>query len=486
MSQEPGVLARNTSYFTMALVVQKVISFLYFTFLARLLGPEQIGKYFFALALTTIFSVFLDIGLSSVLTREVAREPAVAERYLRLVFTFKALASWLVVAVVVMTVNLLGYPDSTRQLVYLACAVMVLDSFILSAYSIIRGFHTLVWESLGTILVQVILAVTGVLVATLTHDPRAFMAALILAVSVHFIYALWQLKARFGLALKPIFDKPGWVALFGLTWPFALAAILTRVYGYVDTVLLSFLSGDRAVGLYSIAYKITFALQFIPTAFAASLLPGLSNYFVTDKNKLAEVFSRAVVYLTAIAMPVAFGIMSLAPEIIKTIYPAYVESILPLQILVFSLIFLFVTFPVGSLLPACNRQGRHTLNIGIAALSNIVLNLFFIPRWGPLGAAAASLISTLILLALGWSVARQLVEYNKKEFNLRLLKILTAGLIMTGSVLMLKIYLPFLFIIPLGGAVYLIGLLGLGGVRLHELKSLWQLVTRRKIQSVVS
>ena len=483
MSQEPGVLARNTSYFTMALVAQKVISFLYFTFLARLLGPEQIGKYFFALSLTTIFSVLLDVGLSSVLTREVARQPAVAERYLRLVFTFKILASWLVVAAVTLTVKLLGYPASTSQLVYLACAVMVLDSFILSAYSVIRGFHTLVWESLGTILVQVVLAVTGLGVAILTHDPRAFMGALILAVSVHFVYALWQVKARFGLVLKPMFDTQGWLTLFQLTWPFALAAILTRVYGYMDTVLLSLLSGDRAVGLYSIAYKVTFALQFIPTAFAASLLPGLSNYFVTDKNKLAEVFSRAVIYLTAIAVPVALGIITLAPEIIRAIYPAYVESIWPLQILIFSLIFLFVTFPVGSLLPACNRQGRHTLNIGLAALANIGLNLWLIPRWGPAGAAVASLLSTLILLALGWSVARQLVSYNRSEFNFRLLKILAAGLVMTLAALILKTYLSFLLVIPLAGTIYLLGLVGLGGVRWQELKSLWELITHRRVQS---
>jgi O-antigen/teichoic acid export membrane protein len=251
----------------------------------------------------------------------------------------------------------------------------------------------------------------------------------------------------------------------------------------MDTVLLSLLSGDRAVGLYSIAYKVTFALQFIPTAFAASLLPGLSNYFVTDKNKLAEVFSRAVIYLTAIAVPVALGIITLAPEIIRAIYPAYVESIWPLQILIFSLIFLFVTFPVGSLLPACNRQGRHTLNIGLAALANIGLNLWLIPRWGPAGAAVASLLSTLILLALGWWVARQLVSYNRSEFNFRLLKILAAGLVMTLAALILKTYLSFLLVIPLAGTIYLLGLVGLGGVRWQELKSLWELITHRRVQS---
>ena len=75
MLAEPAALVRNTSYFTLALVAQKVISFLYFTFLARLLGPEAIGKYIFALSLTTVFSVLLDLGLANVLTRQVAPPP---------------------------------------------------------------------------------------------------------------------------------------------------------------------------------------------------------------------------------------------------------------------------------------------------------------------------------------------------------------------------------------------------------------------------
>ena len=59
---------------TMASVGQKIISFVYFTMIANHLGAEKTGKYFFALAFTTVFVVFVDLGLTSVLGRESAKQ----------------------------------------------------------------------------------------------------------------------------------------------------------------------------------------------------------------------------------------------------------------------------------------------------------------------------------------------------------------------------------------------------------------------------
>ncbi|MDP3986232.1 MAG: flippase [Candidatus Veblenbacteria bacterium] len=479
MSAEPAVLARNTSYFTLALVAQKVISFLYFTFLARLLGPEAIGKYIFALSLTTVFSVLLDLGLANVLTREVARQPEFAPRYARVVIGFKLLAMAAVAGGAVLYVWLAGYPELTRQLVYLACLVMVLDSFTLTAYSTIRGFHTLTWESIGTVLMQAVLALAGVVVSSFTHDLRWFMAALVLAALTNCIYSLWQLKHRYQLRLAPRLGKADLVVLARLTWPFALAALLTRLYGYLDTMLLSLLSGDRAVGLYSVAYKITFALQFIPAAFSASLFPGFSAYFQSAPAKLAATFTRGVVYLTAIAVPISFGIVALAPKAIAAIYPAYTEAVLPLQVLIFSLIFLFITFPVGALLPACNRQLRQTGNLALAAGVNIGLNFLLIPRFGPLGAAWASFVSTLVLLVAGWVVAARLVPLDNRFLRRRLGRIMFSGLVMLACAWWLRGVIHFAAVIPLAGAVYVVLVVGLGGVTWTELKDLASIITRR-------
>ena len=62
MSAKIANIAKNTSYFTVALIMQKVITFGYFILLARYLFPDSLGKYYLAISFTTIFAIFIDFG----------------------------------------------------------------------------------------------------------------------------------------------------------------------------------------------------------------------------------------------------------------------------------------------------------------------------------------------------------------------------------------------------------------------------------------
>src|SRR4030042_3732768 len=110
-------LTQNTTYYTLALVFQKILAFIYFTFLARGLGVEDLGKYTFAFSFTTIFSVFVDVGLSSVLTREIAKDRNKTPEILANVLGVKILLSFFVYAAIIGLINLMGYPTLTKQLV---------------------------------------------------------------------------------------------------------------------------------------------------------------------------------------------------------------------------------------------------------------------------------------------------------------------------------------------------------------------------------
>ena len=59
------------------------------------------------------------------------------------------------------------------------------------------------------------------------------------------------------------------------SWPFALAAIFVKIYSTTDALLLEFYLGESAVGMYSIAYKLTYAFQFFPMAFVAAAVSNI-------------------------------------------------------------------------------------------------------------------------------------------------------------------------------------------------------------------
>ena len=181
MSYGQEKIARNTGYFTLALIIQKIISFGYFSYIAVQIGAGSLGHYTFALFFTTIFAVIIDIGIANVLVREISRFKEKSQQYLSAALAIKiplAILTYLAVAIVI---NLLDNPELVRQLVYLAGVIMVLDSLTLAFYSFLRGHHNLRFESIGTIIFQVIVVVAGFSIVNLTTDLRYLLLAILAA-----------------------------------------------------------------------------------------------------------------------------------------------------------------------------------------------------------------------------------------------------------------------------------------------------------------
>lgn len=428
MNSDQEHIARNTSWFTAALVLQKIISFAYFTYLARVLGAENLGQYIFALSFVQIFSIVIDFGISHYITREVAKHPERTQHIYANTLGFKLFSGASAVALTVFFVHLLGYPLLTRQLVYVTSVLMVVESLILSSYAVIRGHHNLRFESLATVGTHAFLALLGVIALQVTRDLRLLLGVLVVSYTLNLLYVIWLLKKRFHVRFRFSFDVQFWRRAFLVVVPFALAGAFTRIYGAFDQVLLSKLASSTALGYYGVAYKMTFALQFLPLALVAALYPAMSAYYVKDKQMLHRAFTRAVYYLIIITIPLSAGVVTLARPFIRTLYTeAYFPSVVPLQILIASLPFLFVNFPIGSLLNAADRQKRQTLNIALALLVNVVLNIALIPRFEAAGAAFASLVSTVFLFFIGWQAIKGVARIDGRFLLLVSAKTVFAG-----------------------------------------------------------
>ena len=470
MAEKIANIAKNTSYYTGALIIQKAISFVYFTLYARYLGPEDLGKYYFAISITTICSVFIDLGLANVLTRTVARNDTEPKKYFGSILGIKlplAAITWIAAIILAQ-----GNSDIVKNLIYLASISMVLDSFSTAFFSYFRGHHNLKYESLASVGVQTVVLTSSLIMMSLHKDVIWLMVGLPLASALNFIYVVILAKVKFQLSLKPIWDKQVAKAIFVVTWPFGVYAILQRFYTYLDSVLLFKLAGDWAVGIYQVPFKIVNALQFLPMAFVASLYPALSMYWRENRQQLMITFERALNYSTIISLPIMAGVIALSDKVVLLFNKGFADSVIPLQLIMISLFFIFIHFPLGSLLNACDRQRTNTRNMAIVVMVSVALNLLLIPLWGPTGAAVTVLVTNILLCVLSLLVSRQITAWRWRKVLPTLGKALSAALIMVGVILIFKTRLSFFILVPLGGLVYFLALFGLGGVKKEDLISI--------------
>lgn len=464
-------IAKNTSYLTLALIFQKVISFTYFTLLARYLGPADLGKYYFAISFTTIFAIFIDLGLGNVLTREVAKNQEKAARFLGNILTLKAPLALLSVFVAVALANVSQIDPLTKNLIYISAFSMALDSFTWTFFSSARGFHNLKYESIASIVFQLIVLIVGYSALLLGGGLMAAMAALGLASLFNFVYSWTITVFKLKIRVRFAFDKKLLRRIILITCPFAAYAIFQRLYVYLDSVLLAYFAGDEQVGLYQVTFKIINALQFLPLAFTASLYPALSAYWQGGREQLGITFERSLNYLTIISWPIIIGILLLADKIVLLFKTGYEGAILPLQIAIIALFFIFVNFPIGSLLNACDKQGRNTFNIGLVAAVSIILNLIMIPRYQAAGASVVVLVTNALMFFLGVIAVRGVMPYRWRNNLKVLVKTLLAATLMGIMILFSKNSLHIFLIIPLAGAVYFIALYFLQGFKRADIDS---------------
>jgi O-antigen/teichoic acid export membrane protein len=449
-------VAQNTSFLTVASVLQKVISFFYFIFVARLVGVENTGVYFFAITFTTIFTVVADFGMGPVLTREAARFPDRAETYFNTVFWTKIMFGLGAYGLIVFFANVLNYPESTKLLIYISGITMFFDNLTTAFNSVFRARKNLVFESIVVISAQFSTLAIGT-VALLEHKPLVWLIlAYTIPSAINCFFMKEMVKRKLGFVIRFAWNREVFKIFLVTALPFALAGIIGRLYSYSDSLLMSKMLTAKELGWWSVPYKITFAFQFVPVALSASVYPVFSSLFISERDKIGQLFEKAWRYLFAVVFPLALGIIAIAGPVVRHAFgKQYEPSIWPLRILLLSLIFGFLTFITGALLNATNKQKIQTGLVSLALIVNIILNLILLPILKINGAAIAALVSNAMLCGLGLYFSTRQVEINLRNIWHYLNQTLWPAVVMAVVVYILSFKLHYLVTIIIGGIIYL-------------------------------
>src|SRR6056297_2334887 len=457
--------AKNSFYLFVAYVYQKGIALFYFIFLARYLGADNFGKYTFAISFMTLFSVLMQFGLFKVLAREVARDRNKIKKYLGTTMFFNLVVGILVLAIAYLIINLTPYPRITRVFIYFSGLMVFLDALTMCIYHVFRGILNLKYEAIGIIVHKTAMLLLGIIFMKLGEDVIWMILPLVFASLAYFINAVYFLKKKLNIWPLPVFDKDTLRGLLKIAFPFFLAAIFSKIFATADTIILSFLAGDKYVGWYMSAQKIIIAfLLLIAGSINGALYPSFSYWFVRSKEKLRKIFHKGFFYLLFLGIPLVIGIVLLSSQIILFIYgEGYIKARLAMIILACSLPFMFLDYILASLLNACDKQKTNTIVKGVGSLLFILLNIFLVPILFHVGTAISLLVSFVFLVSLEIYFVNKVIGIRVNYLFIKFILIIIAGLTMALAVYFLrnKIHVALSVVtgaMVYGGTSYLLGL----------------------------
>lgn len=449
-------VTKNSFYSMGSSIIQKFLTLGYFVIVARSFGPADQGRYSAAIAFATLFSVFAELGLSSVLTRETARNPHHAHVYLNQMVIIRLVLGVCVYGLTIVSAHIFGYSSELISMIEISGIAAMIDTLTTSCWFLLRGFQNLLYESIGALCAVVAMIGFGVFVVV-EHMPVSFLVyAVLFGSCVNLSVAFWTLflRAHLRLHLRPDFSAIK--SLLILALPFAGAAIFSRIYTFSDVSILAKLSGEHAVGWYSAGNKLVLALNIIPGALSASIYPAMSSYFVSARERLSHITEKAISLLLIIVVPLAVGTAVLAEKIVPFFYgPSYLPTIHVLQVLSVSMVFGFIAYPLGALLAATNRQGVNTLIFGIAAAVNVIGNSIVARPFGAVGAAAISALTTLVIFIMSAYVQRSVLYHAMKFLGPRCVRIAVSAAIMALCIWLFKLLsIPLLLNMAIGIVMY--------------------------------
>lgn len=448
-------IAKNTILILISQIISYIFIFFTTIYSARYLGVENFGILSLSIAFTGILIIFADLGLSTLTIREVSRDKSLGNKYLVNIALFKIVLAVITFIIAIITVNILSYSLLIQLAIYGMTISVIFNSFSVFISSIFQAHEKMEYLSIGTIISSILIFI-GVLIAiNLNLDVLNFVLIYIIA---NIIVLLFYLIILFKKFMSPSWDFE-WNFLkdnLKMALPFGITGIFVMIYYYIDSIMLSVMAGNDAVGWYNAAYRITLVLLFIPSVFNISIFPAMSQFYLTSKKSLKFAYKKYFKYMTIIGIPLGIGTTLLAEKIILIIFGAqYANSTLALQILVWSSIIIFISSPIARLLEASNKQSTIAKITGLCAVFNIILNLILIPEYSFIGASLVTVLTEIISLILGLKVVSRLDYGLSQVESTNLLKILISSIIM-GIFIILFRSLNIVFIITGGIIIYFI------------------------------
>jgi O-antigen/teichoic acid export membrane protein len=444
--------------------------------LARALGPAVYGVLGFGVAVLSYFGLLVNMGMDVHGVREIAKRPAEGRRLVHMILSTRLAFAIVLFGVLVLAIPHFGRTPEIRD-------VLIIQGVGLFAVALTVDFFYQAEQRMGVAaLRQGAAAVAGAIaVVLLIYGPDDLRLAAAVPVAVHIASAVvllgyfWATRRGGGGAVGEI----GRLQFVRRAAPVALMGVLMTIYINMDIIILGYMVPEAEVGFYVAASRVVMIAVVLPNLIHSAFLPALSQAH-GDAEAAAAAARNHACAVGFFGGAVGGAGMLLSPAIIQVLFgPNYAGAEGALTILMAHVMAFHLTAAYGTPLLAWQCDKPYTVILGVGALVNVALNFALIPRFGIVGAAAATVATQVLIWIALMALAKKAYGLNHPGLMARILAITAVAMAALWAVM--KLFpgdaCPWLQLIS-GGVIYLAvyAALGIGaGVILpSELRRLLQ------------
>lgn len=373
-----------------------ILNFFVTVAVIRYLGPYEFGVYSYAISFYGLFVAFVSLGMESISIRELIKYPEKRDEILGSVFYSQLLGALLSISLIALTLFISNEDINTSFLILIISVSSFFQTFSVIDYyfrSKVTAKYSVFVLSISIFLVAIIKFTLIFIKAPLLYFIVAYAFEFLFnATGYTIIYHSQKLKIK---AWK--FDKKLALSLLKDSWPLILSGVVVSIYVKVDQVLIKNMLTVKDVGIYAAAVRLSESWYFIPIAISNALFPAIVNAKSIGKELYLSRIQKLYDILAWIAIVISVLVSFFSVEIINILYGTkYLASAPILTIYIWAGISVFLGVASSQFLITENFTKISFLRTLLGMIVNVVLNLLFIPKYGIIGSAYATLISYTI------------------------------------------------------------------------------------------
>lgn len=377
---------------------------------ARILNVSSWGAFSYVLGIATFLTVFTDMGMNTLLTRETSRNPELRRDYLSTIFYTK-LGLISIFAIALIAISYLIDNPAIKMLIPVAAAIVAFDSLRDLFAAVSRGLEKMHIEGQNSIFTNIMIVVFGSGFLILGGASAGnLLLGYAVGTGLGLIHIIIKLRAYIE-GLLTHFKRSLARTILHSSWPFGIFGLLGTIMINSDLIMIGYFRSISEVGFYSAGQKITQLLYIIPALISTSFFPTFSR-LARDSENFRKIFEHALTIIFLVAMPLTAGAVILAGPILNLFYgSAYDGGILSFMILASTIFIVFPSVLIANAIFAHDKQREFLWFAVSGVLGNIFFNFLFIPVWGIAGAALSTLINQIIINTYAWFKIKKITRF---------------------------------------------------------------------------
>lgn len=388
-----------------------------FPYVSRILLPAGTGKVSFATSVISYFAMFAQLGIPTYGIRACAKvrdNKVELSKTVQEIFLINLIMS--VIAYSAFFVALLAIPRLREDKILFVIVSLTILFNTIGVEWLYKALEQYTYITIRSILFKLIALLAMFALIHEQNDYVLYGGISIFASSASNIFNFINIHKY--ISIKPVGSYNFRRHLKAVAVFFAMSCA-TTVYTHLDTVMLGFMKTDDDVGYYNAAVKIKTILVSIVTSLGVVLLPRASYYIEHGfKEEFLRITRKALNFVVLLATPLSLYFILFAREgILFLSGSAYEGSILPMQIIMPTLLFIGMSNIIGIQMLVPMGQEKIVLYSEIAgAIVNIVFNILLIPSFASAGAAIGTLIAEIVV----WIVQLVALKDSIKEAYMKI------------------------------------------------------------------